>query len=127
VFEELLHAQPIAITSAATQVDSTAAQLTAAEEAHAAAVAVHDEVPRRPETRGRPHMAPRSPRPAPGQPREAPEHTARSGASRVRGGSCALSGPAVLTGLRQGSGSRRGPVEIVLARRVPAVTHRAAP
>lgn len=44
MFEELLHAQRIAITSAATQVDSTAAQLTAAEEAHAAAVAVHDEV-----------------------------------------------------------------------------------
>ena len=36
--------------------------------------------------------------------REALEHAARSGASRVRGGSCALSGPAVLTGLRQGSG-----------------------
>ena len=41
---------------------------------------------------------------APGEPREAPEHAARSGASRVRGGSCALSGPAVLTDLRQGSG-----------------------
>ena len=43
-YRRRLDEQPIAVAFAAARLDSTAAALTAAEEAHAAAVAVHDEV-----------------------------------------------------------------------------------